>query len=119
VFCAPTDTTVSPTYVPDLVHAALDLLIDGASGIWHLANHGALTWFEFACLAAVRSGRPIECIVPAATASVWGPAVRPRYSALTSRRAALLRPLDAAIDGYFQDVSSAPQIPDVNARPAR
>ena len=29
---------VSPTYVPDLVHASLDLLIDGEHGLWHLAN---------------------------------------------------------------------------------
>ena len=34
------DMTVSPTYVPDLVHACLDLLIDGESGLWHLTNSG-------------------------------------------------------------------------------
>lgn len=28
----------APTYVPDLVHSCLDLLIDGEHGIWHLAN---------------------------------------------------------------------------------
>jgi dTDP-4-dehydrorhamnose reductase len=32
---------VSPTFAPDMVGAALDLLIDGESGIWHLANPGA------------------------------------------------------------------------------
>ena len=32
------DLTVSPTYVPDLVHACLDLLIDGEAGIWHLSQ---------------------------------------------------------------------------------
>lgn len=28
----------SATYVPDLVHASLDLLIDGTAGIWHLVS---------------------------------------------------------------------------------
>ncbi|HEU0135509.1 MAG TPA: SDR family oxidoreductase, partial [Allosphingosinicella sp.] len=41
-------TRVSPTYVPDLCHAALDLLVDGETGLWHLANDGELSWFDFA-----------------------------------------------------------------------
>ena len=41
---AASDAIVSPTYVPDLVNRALDLLIDGAAGVWHLANAGALSW---------------------------------------------------------------------------
>ena len=41
---ADVDCTISPTYVPDLVNAALDLLIDGETGIWHLANRGAVSW---------------------------------------------------------------------------
>jgi dTDP-4-dehydrorhamnose reductase len=32
------DASVSPTYVPDLVANSLDLLLDRASGVWHLAN---------------------------------------------------------------------------------
>lgn len=39
-FTVAEDVSVSPTYVPDLVHACLDLLIDGESGLWHLANEG-------------------------------------------------------------------------------
>jgi dTDP-4-dehydrorhamnose reductase len=39
---------VSPTYVPDLVHATLDLLLDGERGIWHLANVGSISWHELA-----------------------------------------------------------------------
>ena len=38
------DVVISPTYVPDLTHAALDLLIDGEGGLWHLANQGAVSW---------------------------------------------------------------------------
>jgi hypothetical protein len=29
--------------IPDLVHACLDLLIDGEHGIWHLASDGMVT----------------------------------------------------------------------------
>src|SRR3954471_10498350 len=39
---AAADYTITPTYVPDLVNASLDLLIDGETGIWHLANQGAV-----------------------------------------------------------------------------
>ena len=55
---APNDTVVSPTYVPDLVNAALGLLQDGERGIWHLANEGALTWLELGCKAAEAMGMP-------------------------------------------------------------
>jgi dTDP-4-dehydrorhamnose reductase len=37
-FLAAQDIIVSPTYVPDLVNASLDLLIDSETGLWHLAN---------------------------------------------------------------------------------
>ncbi|RDC63494.1 dTDP-4-dehydrorhamnose reductase [Adhaeribacter pallidiroseus] len=30
------DLIIAPTYVPDLVHACLDLIIDEEKGIWHL-----------------------------------------------------------------------------------
>ena len=102
-FAAATDVVVSPTYVPDLVNAALDLLIDGERGVCHLTNDGVVSWFEFACAAAQRSGRSTEWIVPAAGASTCGPAVRPAFSALASRRGRLLRPLDQAIDAFVSD----------------
>lgn len=106
-FMAPADSTVSPTYVPDLVHASLDLLIDGERGVWHLANEGATTWFDFARLAAERSGRATDLIAPVETAQAWRPAVRPRYSALSSRRARLLRPLEEALGAYVRDAREA------------
>ena len=51
-FRAAADVRISPTYVPDLVHVCLDLLIDGESGIWHLANVGDVSWAELAARAA-------------------------------------------------------------------
>lgn len=103
MFPAPDDTSVSPTYVPDLVNASLDLLLDGESGLWHLANAGAVTWFELARSAAERGGRSADLVRPAATEQVWGPATRPRFSALTSCRGHILRALDDALDAYLQE----------------
>jgi dTDP-4-dehydrorhamnose reductase len=99
-FAAADDSVVSPTYVPDLVHAVLDLLIDGERGIWHLANEGALTWFAFARLVAQRTGAPPELVTPCRASEVWQPAVRPPRSALGSSRGQFLRPLAAAVDAY-------------------
>ena len=104
-FKAPDDYVVSPTYVPDLVNAALDLLIDGESGIWHLANEGAVTWFEFACLVAEASGNRPDLIQGCATRDMWQPAIRPAYSALGTVRGQLLRPLEAAIHAYVRDMT--------------
>jgi dTDP-4-dehydrorhamnose reductase len=35
---APCEHLMSPTYVPGLVHATLDLLVDGEHGVWHAFN---------------------------------------------------------------------------------
>jgi dTDP-4-dehydrorhamnose reductase len=102
-FDAAADSTVSPTYVPDLVHATLDLLIDGESGIWHVANQGALTWFDFGRQAAAVSNRPVDLVRPTATTQVWGPARRPPFSALTSARGVMLPTLDQAIAAYSRE----------------
>src|SRR5690606_34001130 len=55
-FAASDDTVVSPTYLPDLVHGTLDILIDGAAGIWHLANQGRMSWYELAAHVAQEAG---------------------------------------------------------------
>ncbi|HEY3811855.1 MAG TPA: family 1 glycosylhydrolase [Caulobacteraceae bacterium] len=50
------DHRVAPVYRPDLVDAALDLLIDGASGRWRLAGPEQLTWAGFARMLAEAAG---------------------------------------------------------------
>jgi dTDP-4-dehydrorhamnose reductase len=96
------DATVSPTYVVDLVHATLDLLIDGEHGIWHLANRGAVTWAELARRVATRAGLAADGVVARATRELALPAPRPRYSVLGSARAVLLPSLDDALARYFR-----------------
>ena len=106
-FRAPDDCTVSPTYVPDLVNAALDLLIDGEHGIWHVANEGALTWHEFGCRLARETGLPEDLVIPCARHDLWTPAIRPPYSVLGSARGVLLPPLDTAIIAFAAHASAA------------
>ncbi len=106
-FSAASDLTVSPTYVPDLVHACLDLIIDRESGVWHLTNATPLTWVELAHKAALRAGIDASRLEQRKSAEFRYPARRPRYSALASTRATLLPPLDCAI-GRFLDLRAAP-----------
>jgi dTDP-4-dehydrorhamnose reductase len=89
---------VSPTYAPDLVHVALDLLIDGAEGLWHLANPGAVSRLDWARDAARRAG-----LDPASVRQAMGQI--PLCHALTTRRGALLPPLPSALDRFFHEAT--------------
>lgn len=97
---AASDIVMSPTYVPDLVQATLDLLLDRESGLWHLANVGPITWFEFACAAAVACGERAELIAPVSAAALAWPARRPRYSALSSVRGKVMRSTTEALAAF-------------------
>lgn len=97
-FRACSKTRVSPTYVPDLCHATLDLLIDGETGLWHLANDGEVSWHEFARRIAERAGYDPDRVV-AEDAAVE------TSTALTSKRGIMLRSFDAALDEYLRSVS--------------
>ena len=102
-FRAADDALVSPTYVPDLVHAALDLLIDDERGIWHLANCGATTWADFARRAAEAADLDASLVEGCPTASLNLAAARPLYSVLASERGALLPTLDDALSRYVRE----------------
>jgi dTDP-4-dehydrorhamnose reductase len=102
-FRAADDAFVSPTYVPDLAHASLDLLIDGERGLWHLANAGAVTWANLARLAAERAGLDPSLIEAVQTRELNLTAPRPPYSVLGSERGVLLPSLDNAISRYFEE----------------
>jgi dTDP-4-dehydrorhamnose reductase len=107
-FAAASDAVVSPTYVPDLVHACLDLLIDGERGLWHLANRGALTWAELARRAARLAGLDAGLVEARPTSSLGLAAPRPAYSALTSERGLLLPPLEDALARYCSERTQPP-----------
>jgi dTDP-4-dehydrorhamnose reductase len=91
-------TIVSPTYVPDLCQATLDLLVDGEAGLWHLANPGQVSWFEFARRVAEGAGFDPALVQPAT------PAGKPGLTALASRRGTMLRPFEQALEEYLSQV---------------
>jgi dTDP-4-dehydrorhamnose reductase len=99
-FAAADDVSVSPTYLPDLVDATLDLLVDGESGIWHLANEGAATWAELARSAAEAAGLDAALVEGRPLTDLRLPAPRPRYSVLGSERGTILPPLEDALHRF-------------------
>jgi dTDP-4-dehydrorhamnose reductase len=99
------DEIVSPTYVPDLCDAVLDLAIDGETGIWHLSGGEAVSWAEFARRivgACALDGTSIEAC---AGAQLARPAQRPAYAPLASERGQLLPPLSDAIARFAHEVA--------------
>jgi dTDP-4-dehydrorhamnose reductase len=87
---------VSPTYVPDLVNASLDLLIDGGTGIWHMANIGEISWRELAAQVAERAGFDPSLVMDAGDQPVLN-------TALSTERGILMPPLESALDRFFID----------------
>jgi dTDP-4-dehydrorhamnose reductase len=90
----------SVSYVPDLVHAALDLLIDGERGIWHLANQGELTWADL----VDRIAGTMSVICPPSTRS----SVASVDTALTSLRGFMMPAVESAIDRFTRDRPAVP-----------
>ena len=102
-FQAADDHVVTPTFVPALVEAALDLLIDRAEGIWHLSGGEAVSWSEFAVRIAAACGLAHHLIEPMPGAALGWLAPRPRFAALASERGVLPRSLDGAIEQFARD----------------
>jgi dTDP-4-dehydrorhamnose reductase len=99
-FSAASDAIVSPTFIPDLVHACLDLVVDCECGVWHLANIGAISWFEFAARGAELLGIDRAQLKPQRLDDMSLAAPRPAYSVLGSERGLLLPSLDDALLRY-------------------
>ncbi len=102
-FLAASDIVVSPTYVPDLVNATLDLVVDGESGIWHLANVGAIAWADLAREVATLAGFNGGQIQSLPAKEMDWIAPRPAYSVLASERGILLPSLGDAIGRYLNE----------------
>jgi dTDP-4-dehydrorhamnose reductase len=94
------DVRISPTYVPDLVNTSLDLLLDGAAGIWHLNNQGASSWADFAQLAAQLAKIPTARLQAVEQHCLPWRAPRPSNSSMTSIHGVLLPSLVDALQRY-------------------
>jgi dTDP-4-dehydrorhamnose reductase len=102
-FSAPVDSVISPTYVPDLVSQTLDLMIDGETGVWHLANQGSISWYELARCAAEMAGVDSSQLRGCRTADLRLPAERPLQTALASERGWIMPSLENALQRYLDE----------------
>ncbi len=103
-FTAANDVYISPTYVPDLVHTALDLLLDRAAGIWHLTNQGAYTWADLAWRVAAIAKLDNVHINAVPVAELNLPAYRPKNTVLTSVKANLMGSVEDALYKCVQEI---------------
>jgi dTDP-4-dehydrorhamnose reductase len=100
---AAADVALSPTYVPDLAQASLDLLLDGEEGIRHLCNDGTVSEAELIARAARAANIPaatLQLTILSERASLVPGA---RFRALGTERGQLMPNLDDAIARYIRD----------------
>jgi len=90
----------TPSYVPHMIDAALDLLIDNEYGVWHLANQGGRSAAAFALDAADLFGFDPALIERCPASTLGRSAPRPRHAVLDSERGRLLPTLERALVDY-------------------
>ncbi|MEP7029280.1 MAG: dTDP-4-dehydrorhamnose reductase [Candidatus Eisenbacteria bacterium] len=83
-----------PTFTFDLAPALVRLAEVAPPGIYHVANQGECTWYEFAAEILKRSGAPVP-LKRMTTLELNRPARRPGYSVLDTTKA------DQALGGPF------------------
>jgi dTDP-4-dehydrorhamnose reductase len=97
------DIIVSPAYLPDLINTSLDLLIDNEKGIWHISGPQAISYYDFAKLAAGIAGITDNHIKSIPAIKLASKALRPSYSVLKSVSGIVLPRLDVSISNYLLD----------------
>ena len=80
------DQVGSPTYVPDLSQALLNLLTVDSTGIVHVSNSGSCSWFEFSKKILELSGKGDVAVDPIPSSKINRPAPRPANSVLSCER---------------------------------
>ncbi|MBD0258867.1 MAG: sugar nucleotide-binding protein, partial [Cytophagales bacterium] len=109
----PDNLYVSPAYLPDLVNTCLDLLIDHESGVWHLTNGGATSWWNLTRQAAQTLNLDAAMIQGCPLEKLPYVALRPKFSALSSERGLLLPPLEDALARYCRESAFLPSAANV------
>lgn len=104
-FAAASDHVVSPTYVPHLADAVLDLLIDEATGLWHLTNGSPISWSDFAAQIAVACRQDGSLVDPVPGSALGWRAPRPKMSALDSNRGRVMPSLERAIGCFAAEMA--------------
>lgn len=82
------DQVGNPTFADDAARMILRLVGEERSGLWHVTNQGAVSWFEFAREVMRVAGHDPERVHPVATRDLvpQRPAPRPANSVLENRR---------------------------------
>lgn len=100
------EQVISPTSTADLSGAVLDLAVHPrcGTGIYHLVNEGACSWYEFTC-EIVRLSNSATEVIPVDRGGMTQGMRRPLYSALANSRAKalgiVLRPWQEAVAAYL------------------
>ena len=78
------DQIGNPTFADDAARAIVHIATSGESGIWHVTNQGAVSWYEFARDVLRAAGMDAEKVKPIATSDLHPPrpAKRPANSVL-------------------------------------
>ena len=79
------DQIGSPTCTVDLSRALWRIGREGGRGIWHFAQRGEASWYQFAVALLEEAGVDVE-VRPIPTKELSRPAARPAYSVLGTRR---------------------------------
>ncbi len=95
------DIVMSPAYIPDVINTALDLLIDGEKGIWHISGPEAISYHDFAKLAVDIAGIGNSNIYSMQSIRLASQALIPSYSVLRSSGGLVLPPLAPSINKYI------------------
>jgi len=100
------DYLVTPVYLPDLVHAGLDLLLDGERGVWHLAHPGpVLSRADLVRRTARLAGLDPAGVEDWPLARLHLRAPRPAHAVLGSERGVLLPALDGALAHFTESAA--------------
>jgi dTDP-4-dehydrorhamnose reductase len=108
-----TDQVVCPSYAPDLAEALASLIDRAPPGVYHVANDGWCSWYEFARAVLDESGLGDTAIEPITAAELGRPAPRPANSRFVCDRLAAAtgsrpRPWRDALRAYLS-AAAVPQ----------
>jgi dTDP-4-dehydrorhamnose reductase len=100
-----TDETSAPTYAPDLAEAIARLIPTQHYGVYHFANSGICSRYDWACKILELSGRDEVPVEPITSAQWQRAAPPPLYAPLVNFAGAALgitlRPWEEALQEYF------------------
>jgi dTDP-4-dehydrorhamnose reductase len=102
-----------PTLTADLAVMLRRLAVERRTGIHHVTNQGAMSWYDFARLVVAAAGHSPDIVSPISTADLQPPrpAARPANSILDNavlrlQGLPLLRPIEEAVSGLVAAILS-------------